>query len=97
VDFVKTEKHRDTWGEVKQALGSVGRLKIFRVLLEKPDKAFTRYALEKSTKLEPVDVRANVKTIAEVGRVIEYPYQPETYKINLENKLVRDFSMFTAK
>ena len=32
---MKAEKHGDVWEEVEQALGSVGRLKILRVLLEK--------------------------------------------------------------
>ena len=42
---------------MEKALRSVGRLKILYVLLEKPDEAFTKYALEKTTKLKPVDVR----------------------------------------
>jgi Fic family protein len=75
-------------------LGSVGRLKILRVLVEKPDEAVTKYSLEKSTKLKPVDVRADLKVLVEVGWVKEYPYQPRTYKINLENELVKHFSKF---
>jgi hypothetical protein len=45
-------------------------------LLEKPNESGTKYSLEKSTRLKPVDVRADLKTLVEIGWVKEYPYQP---------------------
>jgi Fic family protein len=91
---VKAEKQRDVWEEIEQRLGSVGRLKILRVMLEKPNDAFTKYALEKATKLKPVDARTNIGVLVEIGWVKEYPYQPTTYKINLDNELVKHISRF---
>jgi len=80
---VKREKRRNAWEEVEQGLGSVGKLRILRVMLEKSNETFTKYGLEKATKLKPVDVRTNLRTLVRLGWVKEYPYQPVTYKINL--------------
>jgi len=91
---VEREKRRDAWEEVEQGLGGVGKLKILRVMLDKSNEAFTKYALEKATKLKPVDVRTNLKTLVKLGWVKEYPYQPRTYKINLENEIVKHISKF---
>lgn len=91
---MRREKYRDAWEEVEQGLGSIGKLKILRVMLEKSNEAFTKYALEKATGLKPVDVRANLKTLVNLGWVKEYPYQPTTYKINLENEIMKHISEF---
>jgi len=91
---VKREKRRNAWEEVEQGLGSVGKLRILRAMLEKSNEAFTKYGLEKATKLKPVDVRTNLRTLVRLGWVKEYPYQPVTYKINLENEVVKHFSKF---
>jgi hypothetical protein len=71
---VKAEKPRNSWEEIELGLGSVGKLRILRVMLEKPNEAFTKYALEKATKLKPVDVRTNIRALVEVEWVKEYPY-----------------------
>jgi len=91
---VKREKRRNIWEEMEQGLGSVGKLRMLRVMLQKPNEAFTKYGLEKATKLKPVDVRTNLKTLVKLGWVKEYPYQPRTYKINLENEVVKHISQF---
>jgi len=94
VASVRPEKRRDIWEEVEQGLGSIGKLKILRVMLQKPDEAFTKYGLERATGLKPVDVRTNLKSLIKLGWVKEYPYQPRTYKINLENEIVQHLSEF---
>jgi len=91
---VEREKRRDAWEDVEQGLSSVGKLKILRVMLDKSNEAFTKYALEKATKLKPVDVRTNLKTFVKIGWIKEYPYQPKTYKINLENDIVKHILKF---
>ena len=79
---------------MEQGLGSVGKLKILRVMLQKPNESFTKYGLEKATRLKPVDVRTNLKTLIKLRWVKEFPYQPRTYKINLENEIVKHLSEF---
>lgn len=79
---------------MEQGLGSVGKLKMLRVMIRKPNEAFTKYGLEKATRLKPVDVRTNLRTLLKLGWVKEYPYQPRTYKINLENEMVNKISQF---
>jgi len=91
---VRPEKQRNIWEEIEQGMGSVGRLKILRVMLQKPKEAFTKYGLEKATGLKPVDVRTDLKTLIKLGWVKEHPYQPRTYKIDLENEIVQHLLEF---
>jgi Fic family protein len=91
---VRPKSKRNIWDEVEQGLGSIGKLKILRVMLQNPNKAFTKYGLEKATKLKPVDVRTHLKTLTHLGWVTEYPYQPKTYKVTLENEIMNHLSEF---
>lgn len=91
---MRLEKRRNIWEEVEQGLGGIGKLKILRLMLEKSNEAFTKYGLEKATGLKPVDVRTNLKTLVNLGWAKEYSYEPKTYKINLENEIVRHLSKF---
>ena len=91
---MRPRSKRDIWNQVEQGLGSIGKLKILRVLLQNTNKAFTKYGLEKATKLKPVDVRTHLKTLINLGWVTEYPYQPKTYKATLENEIMGYLSEF---
>ncbi|MGD8566243.1 MAG: hypothetical protein PVF96_07850 [Candidatus Bathyarchaeota archaeon] len=89
-----SEESSDLWIEFEEGLGSKGKLRMMRVMIEKPSLTFTKYSLEKETKLKPVDVRTNLKILVELGWVKEYPYQPKTYKINMEKEIVKYFANF---
>jgi len=78
-------------------LGSVGRLRILREMIEKPNEYFTRYMLERKTGLKPVDVRSNLKILIDLSWVKEYAYDPKTYKVNMENEAVRFIAEFFRK
>lgn len=91
---MRPEKRLDMWKKVEEGLGSIGKLRILRVLLEESNEAFTKYGLEKATGLKPVDLRANLKSLVNLGWVKEYLYQPRTYKISLENEVVKHISKF---
>jgi Fe2+ or Zn2+ uptake regulation protein len=84
----------DVWGEVEAGLGSAGKIRILRVMLDKPDQVFTKYALERETGLKPVDVRSNLKTLMEIGWVKEHRYDPKTYEVNMENPVVKHLHDF---
>ena len=91
------EQQLRAWREVEKGLGSIGKLKLLRVMLEKPDEVFTKYGLDKLTGLKPVDVRTDLKTLIKFNWVKEYPYNPRTYKINLEKEVVKHLSEFFRK
>jgi len=57
----------DVWREVEAGLGSVGKIRILKVMLEKPGQVFTKYGLERETGLKPVDVRSDLKALIKIG------------------------------
>jgi len=77
------------WEEVEEGLGGVGKIRILRIMTERPDEYFTKYMLEKSTGLKPLDVRRSLKALVELGWVKEYPCDPKTYRVNMENEAVK--------
>lgn len=77
------------WKEIERGLGSVGRLRMLKRMIEKPNGYFTKYALERETGLKPTDVRSNLEVLIELNWVKEYNYDPKTYRINMENEVVR--------
>jgi len=89
--------HRVVWKEIETGLGSVGRLKILKEMIERSDDYFTKYMLERRTGLKPVDVRSNLKILIDLEWVKEYAYDPKTYKINMENDAVRLVAEFFRK
>lgn len=85
------------WEDVEAGLGSVGRLRILRKMIEKPDGYFSKYALQKATGLKPIDVRRDLEILLSLGWVKEYGYEPKRYKINLENETVKAIAEFMRK
>ena len=90
-------KELDRRKEIELGLGTEGKLRILRILLRSPEEAFTKYQLEKLTRLKPVDVRKALKVLVEIGWIQELPYNPKKYKINLENKVVQELGEFFEK
>ena len=79
----------DVWREVEVGLGSAGKIRILRIMFDKPNQVFTKYGLERETGLKPVDVRSDLKTLIEIGWVKEHQYDPKTYEVNMENPVVK--------
>ena len=86
---MKAKAARDVWGEVEEGLGSVGKIRILNALISRPEECFTKYMLEKATSLKPLDIRRCLKTLVELGWVLEYQCDPKTYRINMENRTAR--------
>jgi hypothetical protein len=84
----------DVWREVEAGLGSVGKIRILRVMFEKPSQVFTKYGLERNTGLKPVDVRSDLKALIKIGWVKEHQYDPKTYEVNMENPVVKQLYEF---
>jgi len=94
---MESSQRRVTWKEIETGIGSVGRLRILREMIDRPNEYFTRYMLERKTGLKPVDVRSNLKILIDLNWVKEYAYDPRTYKVNVENEAVRLIAEFFRK
>jgi hypothetical protein len=89
------EKHRQVDREVERGLGSVGKLKILRLLLDRPDQAFTRYAIGQKISNDPTSIRSDLKTLVEINWVNEFKVQHlSKYSINLDKDVVRQLAIF---
>lgn len=86
---MKVKALRSVWEELEEGLGSVGKIRMLRVLISKPEEHFTKYMLERATGLKPKDVKKSLEVLVELGWVVEDPCDPKTYRINLENERVK--------
>jgi DNA-binding transcriptional ArsR family regulator len=90
---VKT-KEEDVQKVVEKGLGSIGRLRILRVLASGKVVSQTKYSLERKTGLKPIAVRKHLKILMETGWVKEHDYNPRVYTLNPDNpktKVLVDF------
>jgi len=83
--------------EMEEGLGSVGKLRILRVLAKNMDKSYTKYALEKQTRLKRVNLRNNLRDLKSIGWVIEYDHEPKKYKLNKDNRTLNSLLDFFRK
>jgi len=83
---------RDTL--VEEALGSLGRLKILRILAARGFPSYTRYGLEKATGLKPMAVRRHLKVLVELGLVKEFRLTPMVYQIDYEKAFITSLVEF---
>jgi len=84
----------DVWKEVERGLGSKGKIRILRKMLEKPNMAFSKHTLTRATGLKWVNVKSDVKILTELGWLKKNAYDPETYKVNMENEFVQHIAEF---
>jgi DNA-binding transcriptional ArsR family regulator len=82
---------------IEAALGNLGRLRILRVLAANGFLSYTRYGLEKATKLKPVAVRRYLRILVELGLVEEINSTPVTYRINYEEAFTASLIEFFRK
>lgn len=81
--------------EVEKGLGGVGKLKIVRLLLKRPNHAFTRYEIGKTVPNDPISIRSDLKTLNQINWVTNYQVQHlNKYSINLENEVVKRLADF---
>jgi len=83
--------------KIEEGLGSVGKLRILRILAKDVDKYYTKYALEKKTGLKRVNLRNDLEALKSIGWVIEYEHEPRKYKLNKDNHTVNSLLDFFRK
>jgi DNA-binding IclR family transcriptional regulator len=72
---------------IETGLGSIGRIKIIRVLAEE-QKMVTIYLLHKKTHLKREDIKSNLDDLVQLGWVNQNRYANVMYSINMENPYV---------
>ena len=88
-------RNRDVDRDVEKGLGGAGKLKILRLLLQKPDHAFTRYEIGKTVPNDPVSIRNNLKTLVQIDWVTPFHvHHLSKYAINLEHETVKRLAVF---
>ncbi|MCP8322967.1 MAG: hypothetical protein L6N96_02155 [Candidatus Methylarchaceae archaeon HK02M2] len=75
--------------KIETGLGSKGRLRILKELAKNPNKLLTKYALERKTGLKPIDVRAGLKSLLEIGWVVKHNYRIVKYQLNIEDETIK--------
>ncbi len=80
---------------VEAGLGSVGKLKILRLLLERPHHAFTRYEIGKTVANDPASIRSDLQTLVQIQWVSEFKVRHlSKYAINLNDEIVKHLDTF---
>ncbi len=80
---------------VEAGLGSVGKLKILRLLLEQPHHAFTRYEIGKTVANDPASIRSDLQTLVQIQWVSEFKVRHlSKYAINLDDDVVKHLATF---
>ena len=88
-------RNRNLERDVERGLSGAGKLKILRLLLQRPDDAFTRYAIGKKVPLDPVSIRNDLKTLVQIEWVTNVQvHHLSKYSINLENDVVKQLNEF---
>jgi hypothetical protein len=83
---------------VEKGLGTIGKLKILRLLLKEPDHAFTKYEINKRTSLSPDVIGNSLESLVALDWVKEIHIQHLTkYYINLKNADVCSVRAFFGK
>jgi len=75
--------------EVETGLGSMGRIRLIRILTEHPNQQYTKYTLAKTTGLNSKEIRRQIQTLVDLGWVKEFSPEPKTYTANMENRIVK--------
>lgn len=89
------ERDKNVNRAVEKGLGSVGKLKILRLLLERPNHAFTRYEIGKNVSNDPTSIRNDLQALVQIKWVTEFKVQHlSKYSINLNNEIVKRLAHF---
>ncbi|MCP8310632.1 MAG: hypothetical protein L6N94_03960 [Candidatus Methylarchaceae archaeon HK01M] len=94
---MKTFDGKEIRKKIERGLGSKGKLRIIRELAKRPENLLTKYALERKTGLKPIDVRADLKSLIEIGWVIEHRYRITKYQLNMEDEIVKETIEYMRK
>lgn len=78
---------------IESGLGSIGKVKILKVLAEE-DKMATIYTLHRKTGLKREDIKSNLDDLVKIGWVKEAKYANTVYGLDGENEYVSRLVQF---
>jgi hypothetical protein len=88
-------RYKEIEDKVDRGLGSVGKLKILRLLISRPHHAFTRYELGKKIPIDLVSIRNDINVLMDINWVTEFKVQHlSKYSINLANPIINKLIEF---
>jgi hypothetical protein len=64
-------------------------MRIIGAMAAQPENLFTRYSIQKVTRLKSVDVSRDLEILVAISWLKHYPFKPEKYQLNMENWQVR--------
>jgi DNA-binding transcriptional ArsR family regulator len=79
---------------VEQVLGNLGRLRILGVLAQRGFPSYTRYGLEKATRLKPAAVRRHLNVLVGLALVKEIDVKPVVYRIDDQEPIINALVRF---
>lgn len=82
------------WEDIEKAFASRGRLRILKALYKHPRSGLTRYRLARETRLNREKMINHFKVLTEIGWVSEGSTTPKTYRLNLENLIMKSLIPF---
>ena len=89
------ERDKNVDRVVEKGLGSIGKLKILRLMLERPNHTFTRYEIGKRVSNDPTSIRNDLQSLVQIKWVTEFKVQHlSKYSINLDNEIVKRLAHF---
>ena len=91
------KRKMDLWSEAEAGLGSAGRIRILRHLIEHPNRQYTNYGLRMPTGLASDEISRQMQILVDLGWVEEFAREPRTYKVNMENEVVERIAEFFHK
>lgn len=79
---------------IETGIGSIGKVKIIRALVEEGSKMATVYVLHKRTGLKRDDIKNNLEDLLRIGWVRQARYASVVYGINGDNEYVSSLVQF---
>ena len=82
---------------VETGIGSMGRIKILRLLVMSRGEALTKYAIESRSGLRHKDIVNNLEILVKIDWVEQLPSKPKKYRINPNDQIVEGLLEFFYK
>jgi len=81
---------------IEKGLGSVAKIRILRIL-SKEGEGLTRYLIQQRSGLRWNSVITSLSDLVEIGWVIEVQTNPQKYRVNMDDEVVRNFLEFLSR
>jgi hypothetical protein len=91
------KKDENIWKKLEKGFGGGSKFRVLLHFILNPNKIHTKYALVKSTGLRAPSVNSQLNVLIQLGWIVEYAFTPKTYRINLDDDIVKEAYSFIYK